>query len=196
MPTKTTKKKPPAATHPDLLRQVALALDAKQAGDLQILHVSAQSNITDYLVIATGGSEPHLRALRVELEKVFDGAGAPIAGTDGGDGSGWTVFDGYQIMVHLFTPETRERYALDRLWKDAAAVDVPALIKPPAARKAGEESGVRSQESVGGQASGGKPKAGSRMPAGGRKPAGKGAKAAKAKIAKAKVATKAKKKKA
>ena len=184
MPTKTTKKQPIAANHPELLRQVALALDAKQAGDLQILHVSAQSNITDYLVIATGGSEPHLRALRVELEKVFDGAGAPIAGTDGGEGSGWTVFDGYQIMVHLFTPETRERYALDRLWKDAAAVNVPALIKPPTAQVAAAKPSK-------------KPKASS------RKAAGKATKikfaeiigVGKAKLAKAKVATKAKKKK-
>jgi ribosome-associated protein len=182
MPTKTTKKKPASTTaHPDLLRQVALALDAKQAGDLQVLHVSEHSTITDYLVIATGTSEPHLRALRVELEKVFDAAGAPIAGTDGGPGTGWTVFDGYQIMVHLFTPEPRERYALDRLWKDAVAVDVGALMKPATApRDAGKKS-PRSASSG---------KIGVRK-SGGRKPVISGTKSAKAKVA-----SKAKKKKA
>jgi ribosome-associated protein len=177
MPTKTTKKKPAAATttHPDLLRQVALALDAKQAGDLQVLHVSAQSTITDYLVIATGTSEPHLRALRVELEKVFDAAGAPIAGTDGGPGTGWTVFDGYQIMVHLFTPEPRERYALDRLWKDAVAVDVASLIKPPAApRKAGNESAHSAGSGqVGVRKSGGRKVAGTETKTGKTKAASK-----------------------
>jgi ribosome-associated protein len=122
---------------PDLLRDLVRALDAKKAEDLRVLRVTAQSSITDWLVLATGGSEPHLRALRIETERVLDAAGAPIAGTDGGEtGAGWTVVDAYQIMTHLFTPEQRAHYALDRLWRDAGEVPLSRLIAlPPTAPK-------------------------------------------------------------
>jgi ribosome-associated protein len=107
-----------------LLTRLVRALDDKKAEDLQVLDVRAQSSITDYLVLATGTSEPHLRALRVELEKVLDSAEARIVGVESRPGSGWTVFDAFDIMVHLFTAENRERYRLDLLWRDA--IDIPA----------------------------------------------------------------------
>jgi ribosome-associated protein len=129
---------------PDLLRQLVLALDAKQASDLRVLDVSAQSTITDWLVLATGNSEPHLRALRIEVEKILDAAHAPIAGMDGGGpDSGWTVVDAYQIMVHLFTAEPRNRYALERLWKDAVEVKVKTLLAPPVAPKTKKKAPAR-----------------------------------------------------
>ncbi|MBW8781796.1 MAG: ribosome silencing factor [Verrucomicrobia bacterium] len=115
-----------------LLKQIVLALEEKKAGDLRVLDVSEKSTITDYLVLATGTSEPHLRALRVELEKVLDAAKVPIAGMDAGTyGSGWTVVDAYQIMMHVFTPEQRENYALEKLWKDAKDIDLPTLLTEP-----------------------------------------------------------------
>ena len=115
-----------------LLKQIVLALEEKKAGDLRVLHVAAKSSITDYLVLATGNSEPHLRALRVELEKVLDAAKVPIAGMDAGTyGSGWTVVDAYQVMMHLFTPEQRENYALEKLWKDAEDVNLVKLLAEP-----------------------------------------------------------------
>ena len=115
-----------------LLKQIVIALEEKKAGDLRVLHVAAKSTITDYLVLATGTSEPHLRALRVELEKVLDAAKVPIAGMDAGTyGSGWTVVDAYQVMMHLFTPEQRQNYALEKLWKDAEDVNLVKLLAEP-----------------------------------------------------------------
>ena len=115
-----------------LLQQVVFALEEKKAGDLRVLHVGVKSTITDYIVLATGTSEPHLRALRVELEKVLDAVKAPIAGMDEGTyGSGWTVVDAYQIMVHLFTPEQRANYALEKLWRDAETLDLVKLLSEP-----------------------------------------------------------------
>jgi ribosome-associated protein len=111
-----------------LLRLVARSLDDKKAEDLRVLDVRAQSSITDYLVLATGTSEPHLRALRVELEKAIDGAGEPIIGMESTQGSGWTVFDAFDIMVHLFTAENRAKYRLELLWKDAVEIPVPGLL--------------------------------------------------------------------
>lgn len=116
-----------------LVRDVVRALDDKKAADLRVLRVSAQSSITDFLVLATGTSEPHLRALRVELEKVLDGRKVRIAGMDTGEpGSGWTVVDAYQVMIHLFTQEKRDEYRLENLWKDAEELSVARLLNPEA----------------------------------------------------------------
>lgn len=116
-----------------LVRDVVRALDDKKAADLRVLRVSAQSSITDFLVLATGTSEPHLRALRVELEKVLDGRKVRIAGMDTGEpGSGWTVVDAYQVMIHLFTQEKRDEYRLENLWKDAEELSVAQLLNPEA----------------------------------------------------------------
>ena len=121
-----------ATTHPALLALICKALDEKKAEDLRVLDVSKQSSITDFLILATGNSEPHLRALRVELEKVIDATGTKILGMDKGLESGWLVVDAFDIMIHVFTPENRKKYALENLWKDAEEISVEALVNPEA----------------------------------------------------------------
>ena len=101
-----------------LLALVCKGLDDKKAGDLRIIDVRGLSSITDYIVVATGLAEPHLRAMRIEVERVLDAQGAKIAGMDKNQASGWLVVDAYQIMVHLFTAEARSRYGLEQLWRD------------------------------------------------------------------------------
>ncbi len=115
----------------ELVRLCVKALDDKKAGDLRVLDVSAQSSITDFLVLATGTSEPHLRALRVELEKVIDASGTRIVGMELAQESGWLVIDAFDVMVHLFLPDLREKYQLERLWKDAVEVSLPSLLAEP-----------------------------------------------------------------
>lgn len=104
------------------------ALDEKKAEDLRVLDVSEQSSITDFLVLATGTSEPHLRALRIEVEKALDTAKARIVGMEIPHESGWMVIDAFDVMVHFFTAEQRERYGLENLWKDAKNVSVAKLL--------------------------------------------------------------------
>ena len=123
---------PVTAQHPALLALICKALDEKKAGDLRVLDVSAQSSITDYLILATGTSEPHLRALRVELEKVIDATGTKILGMDKSLESGWLVIDAFDIMIHVFTPDNRKKYALENLWKDATEISVEELLDPEA----------------------------------------------------------------
>ncbi|HUL54545.1 MAG TPA: ribosome silencing factor [Opitutaceae bacterium] len=117
-----------AAKPRELLKLVVRILDDKKAEDLRVLDVRDQSSITDYLVLATGTSEPHLRALRIELEKALDGARVPIVGMENTQGSGWTVFDAFEIMIHLFTAENRAKYRLEMLWRDALRVPVSELL--------------------------------------------------------------------
>jgi ribosome-associated protein len=128
---KPAKAKVARKTSPTLalLKLVVQALDGKKAEQLRVLDVSEQSSITDFLVLATGTSEPHLRALRVELEKVLDAQQARILGMDAAKGSGWTVVDAFEVMVHLFTPENRDKYRMETLWKDATEVSLAQLLK-------------------------------------------------------------------
>lgn len=129
------KAKPPARTAgrespvEKLIKLIVQALDAKKAEDMRVLNVSRLSSITDYLVLATGTSEPHLRALRIELERVLDEQKARILAVDTSKGSGWTVVDAFEVMVHLFTPENRDKYRMELLWRDATELELSKLLK-------------------------------------------------------------------
>lgn len=136
MKKRSASKSIEALAQPPLLASIVRALDDKKVEDLAVIDVTGLSSVTDYLVIATGNSEPHLRALRIAVEKVLDDSGVPIAGRDTGNFSGWIVIDAYQIMVHVFTERKRSAYNLEMLWRDGRRLDVDALLKPAPVRKA------------------------------------------------------------
>jgi ribosome-associated protein len=121
-----------------LARLCCRALDEKKAGDLRVIDVTELSSITNYIVIATATSEPHVRALRVELEKALDASKTRIVGVDGSGESGWAVMDAFDVMVHIFTQDTRARYRLEHLWRDGNEVSVEYLLtgKNPPKKKA------------------------------------------------------------
>jgi ribosome-associated protein len=122
----------------DLARLCCRALDEKKAGELKVIDVSALSSITNYIVIATATSDPHVRALRIELEKALDDSKTRIVGIESAGESGWVVVDAFDVMVHIFTPEVRARYRLENLWRDGDDVSMQSLIgapPPPAAPK-------------------------------------------------------------
>lgn len=108
----------------DQIRLCCRALDDKKAEGLKVLHVEGISPITDYLILATGTSEPHLKALSSELEKTMKDAKVHISGFEKSPQSGWMIMDGFDFMVHLFTHEMRDLYRLDSLWKDAEEISV------------------------------------------------------------------------
>lgn len=112
-----------------LLKAVVVTLDAKKAEDLRILYVGEKSSITDFIVLATGNSDPHLRALTNSLHRELKDMKVTLVGSDAVPGSGWAVFDAFDVMVHVFTTEQRDFYRLDDLWKDARSVDPDALLK-------------------------------------------------------------------
>ena len=130
--------KPSEANSLELVKLCCRALEEKKAGDLRILDVKGVSSITDYLVIATATSEPHVRALRVELEKALDSAKTHILGFETAHESGWAVMDAFDVMVHIFTPERRARYGLEKLWRDGREISLDDLFatKKAPARKA------------------------------------------------------------
>jgi ribosome-associated protein len=112
----------------ETLKLCCRVLDETKAANLTVLDVSAQSSITDYLIVATATSKPHLRALRVEIEKALDAANTHIVGMETPEESGWMVIDSFDVMIHLFLADTRERYGLERLWRDATEVSIAKLL--------------------------------------------------------------------
>lgn len=110
-----------------LIRDCYDALDNKKAIDIKILKVKGKSSITDYFVIATGTSEPHLRALQNAIDQKLREGNMRDITIDYQPNSGWAVVDGIDFIVHLFVAEKRELYALENLWKDGEIIDIDKL---------------------------------------------------------------------
>jgi ribosome-associated protein len=101
--------------------------DNKKAEDVLVLDVRKISSVTDYFVIASGNSEPHLRAISDEIsEGVAREAEAKPRATDGSLTGGWLVMDFFDVIVHVMRTDVRVRYDLETLWGDAPRVKVRA----------------------------------------------------------------------
>ena len=116
-----------------LCRELA---DNKKAEDILVLDVRKLSSVTDYFVIASGTSQPHLRAIVEEIQsKLRDDHGLRPARTDGGNSTNWVVMDYFDVIVHVMHAETRAHYDLEGLWGDAKPVNPPKPRKKKAAAK-------------------------------------------------------------
>ena len=97
--------------------------DNKKAENIVILDVRELSSITDYFVIVSGTSEPHLRAIVDELQdKLLEDHGLKPRGTDGRLQTAWVVLDYFDVIVHVMRQDVRQRYDLEGLWGDAPRV--------------------------------------------------------------------------
>ena len=97
--------------------------DNRKAENIVILDVRKISSVTDFFVIASGTSEPHLRAIVEEITgRVRDEAGQRPRAVDGTVHGAWVVLDYFDVIVHVMRQDVRERYDLEGLWGDAAPV--------------------------------------------------------------------------
>jgi ribosome-associated protein len=119
------RKAPP----PALPAALALALEAaddRKATDIVALDLRALNDATDFFVIASGTSDAHVRGIAdLVLERLAESAIRPhhVEGLSNGR---WVLLDFVDIVVHLFHPEARSFYQLERLWSDAPRVIAPA----------------------------------------------------------------------
>lgn len=103
--------------------QIALrAIEDKKGAAIRVLDVRGKSSITDYLILASGSSNPHLKAMKTGLDEALRDAGVQLIGASREVDSGWLVVDAFDFMVHLQTEELRANYQLDQLWGDAEEV--------------------------------------------------------------------------
>jgi ribosome-associated protein len=125
----TPASKPVSISVPKHVLAVIKALDEKKAEGIRLLELGQLSSVADYMVVATGTSDPHLRALRIAVENALDEAGSPARGIESQKESGWTVVDGIDVIVHLFRPDMRESYSMESLWRDGMDLPVAKLLK-------------------------------------------------------------------
>lgn len=97
--------------------------DNRKAEDIVVLDVRKISSITDFFVIASGTSEPHLRAIAEEIQgKLWSEHGLKPRAMDGSLAGGWLVLDFFDVIVHVMRADVRTHYDLEGLWSDAPKV--------------------------------------------------------------------------
>lgn len=108
-----------------LARHLAAIADSKKAEDVVVLDMRELVAYTDFLVICTARSERQARAIVDEMRvRVKREAGLLPGGVDGGGDAGWTILDYLDCVLHVFTPEARDRYGLEELWRDAPRLEL------------------------------------------------------------------------
>ncbi len=102
----------------NLAQQIAKVLSDKKAQNIVILNVGHLTVITDYMVIATGRSVLQTRALADEVDDKMAQLGISLRSREGLQEGRWIVLDYGTVLVHIFHPDDREHYNLERLWAD------------------------------------------------------------------------------
>ena len=118
---------------PDALARHLIALaDSKKAEDPVVLDMRQLVAYTDFLAIVTARNERQAKAIVDEVRLVIKReTGLLPGGVDGGGDAGWTIVDYLDVVLHVFTPEARDRYQLEELWRDAPRLEL-ALDEPEA----------------------------------------------------------------
>ena len=107
----------------ELAEACRLYAEEKQAEDVIILDVREVSTITDYFVIATGTSEPHVRAIWTEVaDSIKQQHGVTVGKPEGVRNNKWVVLDYFDVIVHVMIKDIRDEYDLEGLWNDAPQV--------------------------------------------------------------------------
>ena len=105
--------------------------DNKKAENIAVLDVRKLSSVTDFFVIATGTSQPHLRAIVEEItSRLRDEHNLRPARVEGATGGMWVVLDFFDVIVHVMHTETRARYDLEGLWGDAKPLKARKTAAP------------------------------------------------------------------
>ena len=109
------------ATSPQLVGLIEKSLDDDKAENVVVIDLHGKSSIADYMVIATGRSQRQVGAMAEHLMARLKAGGVPRVGLEGTRACDWVLIDGGDIVVHLFRPEVRTFYNLEKMW----GVDLP-----------------------------------------------------------------------
>lgn len=114
----------------ELVKEIVHWLDEAKAEDIVTISLAGKSAIGDFMVVASGRSDRHVGAIAAQLQQKLKAAGAEQARIEGVETCDWVLIDTGDIIVHIFRPEVREFYNLEKMWlaerpKDPA-VEYPA----------------------------------------------------------------------
>lgn len=112
-----------AVTSLELAKVAAVAADDKKATDISLIDLTGLSDVCDYFLICTAANRPQLDAVIEAIEeKVKANCGEKPLAVEGRAGSNWVLIDYGSVVAHVFKPEIRDFYRLDRLWGEAPRV--------------------------------------------------------------------------
>jgi ribosome-associated protein len=121
------------ASHPDpaaLARLIAQQLDDDKAENILEIDLTGKSPMADAMIVASGRSQRHVAALADHVTRALKDAGVSRVRVEGLPNADWVLIDASDVIVHIFRPEVREFYNLERIWaSDAAPTSRPAELK-------------------------------------------------------------------
>ena len=135
---KTEKRRNPSRIPSEIQRAIAAA-DDKKADNVVLLDLRKAAGFADYFLICSGGNPRQIRAIADAVMEAVASDGAKPAHVEGYQRSEWILLDYFDFIVHIFAPETRLFYSLERLWGNAERVEIPAA-PPPKSRQASNDS--------------------------------------------------------
>lgn len=113
------------------LKEIYSIVEDKKGGDISLLNLKGISMVTDYCLIVTGNTTTQVKAITNHLEEKLPEIGVPVFHLEGLPAAKWVLMDcGGDLVVHVMTPEQREFYQLERLWKDAGVVSFSPSPSP------------------------------------------------------------------
>ena len=104
------------------VKLIVQALEDKKASDIRTYDVRGVSGLCDAFVVATGIAAPHLKGIISGVQGAMKDAGENSYRLSGDPESGWIVVDYVDVVVHVFSPEARAYYGLEKIWKDAKSI--------------------------------------------------------------------------
>ena len=101
------------------LKKIILnTLDSNKALDIVSIDLANKSSMADYMIIASGTSSRHLQSLSEQVLEQFKKNGVLNSKIEGKDSNDWKLVDGIDIIVHIFNPEKRKFYELEKIWSE------------------------------------------------------------------------------
>ena len=114
------RKRTPGANPRKLLKLVQKCLDDDQADDVTVIDLSGKTAFADFMIVASGRNTRHISAMASHLKAKIKTAGGLTPPTEGLNQSEWVLIDGGDVIIHLFHPEIRMSYNLEKMWGGAA----------------------------------------------------------------------------
>ena len=102
----------------DLKKIIIKTLDSNKALDIVSIDLKDKSSIADYMIVASGTSSRHIQSLSEQVLENFKTNGLKNCKIEGKDSTEWKLVDGIDIVVHIFNPEKRKFYELEKIWSE------------------------------------------------------------------------------
>ena len=102
----------------NLKEEIINTLDSNKALEIVSIDLEGKSSIADHMIIASGTSSRHIQALSEQVFEKFKNQGIQNCKIEGNDSSDWKLVDGIDLIVHIFNPEKRKFYELEKMWSE------------------------------------------------------------------------------